>query len=261
MGDETTAEQQTIRALIGGNVARLRAEAGAVRQDDLARVAREFGFSWNRSNVAALERGDRAVPIEVLVSLPLILASALGRPVALKELFEGDPGQYVDLQMRRGNMDLGFIQRLVDGAAVDGSEEPSVRHGSGQLVAAAAGTVHASAQVHGPTVRTDDKWAPSDVVIRAFRTSGDAEIRMAQRLGRDRRDVVFAAANLWGHSLTAERDARVAEADRSLGEQRQEGRGRRAQVTRALEREVSDWLAENWEPAEPGADVSESTEH
>jgi transcriptional regulator with XRE-family HTH domain len=123
-------------------------------------------------------------------------------------------------------------------------------------------TVRATANVPTPTVRRPFVVsATREDLIGAFAGATEAEERLARRLGVDRDLVVAAAADLWGRSLTAERDARVrAEAETGEDMSKKQWTARRGRVTRKLEEELRGRLSGvfdyiEWvelEPSPPG---------
>ncbi|MEU8855713.1 hypothetical protein AB0C48_13660 [Streptomyces sp. NPDC048556] len=68
----TDEQARTMSELVGEQVRRFR-EARDVRQEDIANGAREYGFSWGRSSVAALEAGNRDLSVAELLLLPSII--------------------------------------------------------------------------------------------------------------------------------------------------------------------------------------------
>ncbi|MFJ9394618.1 helix-turn-helix domain-containing protein [Streptomyces californicus] len=68
----TDGQARTMSALVGEQIRRFR-EARDIRQEDIANGAREYGFSWGRSSVAALEAGNRDLSAAELLLLPSII--------------------------------------------------------------------------------------------------------------------------------------------------------------------------------------------
>ena len=61
-----------MRKLVGDRMREWRRGAG-LRQDDVARAAREVGLSWLRDTVAAIERGSRMVRVDEFLMLSLFI--------------------------------------------------------------------------------------------------------------------------------------------------------------------------------------------
>lgn len=80
---------RTLASVVGRNLRSARQEAGATR-NDVAVWARRYGFpAWRRNTVQTIEDGRRLVTAEELLTLPVILSAACGRPVELLDLTEG----------------------------------------------------------------------------------------------------------------------------------------------------------------------------
>lgn len=61
-------EEKTIRAVIGDNVRRIRAEQ-QLTAEELARELRVYGLKWNNTRISELENGHKAVGIAELILL------------------------------------------------------------------------------------------------------------------------------------------------------------------------------------------------
>jgi transcriptional regulator with XRE-family HTH domain len=199
----------TLRQWVGQAVRRLREQDGQ-RQDDLARSARELGLTWTASKIAALERGDKALPAEELLLLPAVLALAgCGYP-SLVDLLPSGPGT-VRLSDRTA-MPAAVLAHAVRGEDFELSEvdSPSMRKTFSRIetwergggLERAVSMVRAAHLVSGATPRE---------LVDAERAAGDAERIAARRLGVPFAAVVAAALATWGRGLTEERDARAAE--------------------------------------------------
>lgn len=182
------------------------------RQDDVARAARVLGLAWSRSKVAALERGDKALPAEELLLLPLVLATAeCGEPSLADLLPDGSGAVRLGDQIA---MPAAVLAQVVRGEEVDISEidSPSIREGITRTETwmKGGGPEHLLSMV-----RAAGAAAPPGVTWRemlaAERDAGDAEQIAARRLGVPHVAVVAAALATWGHGLTEERDARAAQ--------------------------------------------------
>lgn len=194
-------ETVSLRAAIGAKVRELRERSGR-RQDDVAQEARDLGLAWNRARVGALERGDKAIPVEELVLLPLLLATEDGAPSLLDLLPSGD--QWVTLgDATRVKADT--IRAIVAGEtfAVGGIE--AMRSTTTREEAERGMEEMRRIVAVWPGGKLDDVVRAEDDARR------DAEQVAGRKLGVPARVVSLAAWSRWGRGLTDERDARVAE--------------------------------------------------
>lgn len=209
---EPPPEPVPARALLADNLRRLRTEAG-VPVDQVVRAAYGHGLDWTASWLAGVERGSRGLSAEQLLALPVVLADALGFRVTLTDLLAGEaPILLVNEApigrsgLARASVPAGYLRDLVTG-------EPVPRPFSAAQQPEPAATV-SPAQRAAEQVGEIRRAGLGDVDIRALGRAqsgaGEAEARLARRLGVAPVVVAAAAASLWGHSLTEERDARVA---------------------------------------------------
>jgi transcriptional regulator with XRE-family HTH domain len=82
-GEATTGQWETLGAVVGENVRRLRRQRG-LTQHELAQLWKRQGLNWPRSKIAALETGNRP---HVNVADLILMAAGLGATVG--EFFEG----------------------------------------------------------------------------------------------------------------------------------------------------------------------------
>lgn len=185
-GDVSGAARPLV-AVVGANVRRIRSLLG-VTHDQLAREVTALGFPWSYLRAAAFERGD----VTPSLATYLIVCAALdrlaqpGSRVTLAELVVSDTP----------------IQ-LADGVVIDGD---GVR-------AALAGTPPAT--VFAERSITPPRFAVaglSEAEVTASAGYARADAQTAAVFGIDRASMVKACADLWGRSLTAERDGRAGEA-------------------------------------------------
>ena len=168
-------------------------EAAGLRQDDVARTAREFGHEWARDTVASIESGRREVRLDELLSLPLIVD-------AFPSSCSREYSRVADF--------LGPAAPLLE-RPTDESREVAT-----ELAVAAV----------LPASESNQKYLEAQC---------DAEQKAARQLNISPYDIVKLAHNLWGRSLTDERDARVmkkADADASA----RSLQAHRGHVTRVL---------------------------
>jgi transcriptional regulator with XRE-family HTH domain len=225
---------ESARAVIGANARRIR-EAAGLRQDDIATLARTRGLAWPRTTVAAVERGAKSIGVEELVVLASVLATACRVPVTLADMFDG-AGEVVlspKLTVKRS-----AIRRVLSGERVafkfrdlPGDPAEKITNVLGRVAEFAKQIESVS-----PTLLMED-------YERAERTAGEAEERAARTLNLEYVQVVAVAAELWGRSLTEERDARV-RADIGADADQETARAKRGRVTRQLVAQIREALDE-----------------
>jgi hypothetical protein len=180
------------------------------RQETVARAARELGLTWSRSKVAALERGDKALPAEELLLLPLVLAEAgCGHPSLADLLPEGSGTVRLGDQTA---MPAAVLAQVVRGEDIDIREvdSPSLRESIARYDEwVEEGGPRRSIAIFGAVLAVSGK--DSRELHAAEKTAGDAEQIAARRLGVPRLAIIAASLATWGHVLTEERDARAAE--------------------------------------------------
>lgn len=234
----STEERPSLRQAIGRGVRHARAEH---RQEDLARSARDVGLAWTSSKVAALERGDKAIPVEELILLPLALRLMGVQVSALADLIIEPPETVLTLNDRAG-APADVVRQVLgaDVAAIDLQrlDTPAHRQAADHID---VGTDVADL-LHGLLTGWPDDVEPASgaravarQVVRDARQ--DAEQTAARRFGVPATTVALAAVSLWRHSLTEERDARLAD----QGEHNV--RAARGHVTRELYRELEPTVA------------------
>lgn len=189
----------TIRHIIGRNMTRLRMEADATFSD-IVTAARYHGLTWTEAWVAGAERGQKALSAEHLLSLPLVLAAALKRRVALADLLIGDDN--VALGRDALAVTATHLRDVVTATALRlGFGMPSTVETPEMIEAARAAR-------RAERLRDIRRAGLGDVDIRvlgeADATAGEAEERLARRLGVPHAVIVAGSAILWGRSMTDE---------------------------------------------------------
>lgn len=191
----------TFRALVAGNVLRLRESAG-VAVERIVQAARGMGLNWSNTWVRGVEQGHRVLTAEELVALPMVLTSALAHRVTLADLLLGDD----QVELGKGEpVAAAYLRETVTSA-------PFKRHVS-EAAADATALLLASNAAAVEKMRTVREANLGDVDMRtlglAEAGSGSAEARLARRLEVPEIVVIAAAASLWGRSLSDERDAQM----------------------------------------------------
>jgi hypothetical protein len=229
VGPAPPAEPVPARALLAENMRRLRTDARA-GVDQVVRAAQAHGLDWTATWFAAVERGSRGLTAEQLLALPVVLGDAFGHRVTLADLIAGEapvllvPDPPVGRAgLARASVPAGYLRDLVTG-------QPVPRPFSGPPPEAVVEVSPAQRAAEEAQAIRQAGFGNMDIraLDRARAGAGDVESRLAKKLGIPPIVVVAGAASLWGRSLTAERDARVAA-----------GEGPAATVSRKLTSELT----------------------
>jgi transcriptional regulator with XRE-family HTH domain len=195
----TQPKASSFHKVVGAEIRRIRQDH-KWRQEELAEKARkEWGLTWNRATVAAIETGKRELsPVEFLLLKPLLKLEAYGQlfpdnqaiavtaevvvtSEVLTALFSPD----VDSQQILGNRQFQKSRTWIDEG----------RRAASQL-------------------QLEVKKLPKDPGFwRRIKqqAAGDAEQKAARKLGVRPMVIAIAAYNLWKRSLSEERDFRANE--------------------------------------------------
>ncbi len=201
---ERTDNTIPLRALVAQNLRRLREDAGA-GLDGVVRAAWGDGLDWTTAWLGGVERGTKSLTAEQLLALPVVLTAALARRVTLADLLAGEAPVSLGVD-GRASVPARYLRDIVTGEPVrQPFATPRVApHPEIDVAARAA-----------EKLREIRRGGLGDVDIRALGRAeagaGEAETRLARRLGIAPIRVIAAAASLWGRSLTEERDARLAD--------------------------------------------------
>jgi len=214
---------RSLSAVLGESL-RGRRERDGLRQDDVAALARSWGFDWTQATVAAYEIGRRDFSVEELQVLgyiaahltPTTAAHGGARPVELADLLPS----------------AGAEVRLNNWVVIDASSLKPIWRGEAQRFALPLTTAPATG-LRGdfdavtfaenvavldclwPGARQKDRGEGGpirDLLVAAHPDKlGDAEQKAARRLRTFPFAVAAAARDRWARSFTEERDRRVAE--------------------------------------------------
>ena len=182
-----SATSPTLAAAIMEELRRRRIELG-LSQDAVAGAMRFLGVPWTRSVVATYEAGDREVELAEL----FVLAQALRTSLADVLGSLGDVMVSDTTMIPAGNAPAVFDGR----ESIHVAAEPVEWQTS-------TGRLRREPWIEdpaAPSVRTIDEEA-----------SGDAVVKLADRLGLHPGAVVVMSYRQWGRGLQAEREARVGE--------------------------------------------------
>jgi hypothetical protein len=189
----------TLRDLVSGNIARLRANS-QVPLERVAQAATAYGLKWTTSWLQSVEHGNRALNAEQLLLMPLILSAAFAHGVTLADLLVGEhPVALSPVQP----VSIAQLREVVTGAASHRPFTTATPDPTALLMASNQQAVEKMRMVREANL--------GDVDVRtlgqAEAGAGQAEQRLAKRLGVPVIVVIAAAASLWGRSLSDERDA------------------------------------------------------
>lgn len=226
--------------LVGRNLAARRNALG-LRQDEVARKARDWGLKWTRSTVAAVENGLRSLDLREAVAL----VPALG--LELADLFAGE--EWVKYSPA-GRVRASAVAAYLSGRCGDVDEDRDF-HTPAVLEANMAAQERMARNAPEYYDRYREYWreaSDEDMVRAEAAAGGEAESRAAktegllQLIGGDPMWVSVLAHRLWGCSLTDRRDHLVAEAANE-GASRGRLQALRGHVTRRLIAELAEAAA------------------
>jgi transcriptional regulator with XRE-family HTH domain len=228
-----------LAAVLGANCRRIRKAAG-LKQDELARAARQVGLKWTASKVRDFEAGRSAPTFATVIALTAALNSVITRTrLTAQPTQEGseiavqlDPVRLADLVSFDGDVTVteDFApagDQLADLCSGGTWEQSSYALGRGY----ALGRAWDSAA---------DRFAESGIdwtesVIDWHKVLGLAEERVAAGLGIGTEELCAQSLRLWNTTFTAQRD-RLAGPDANAQ--------RKGQVTRRLKAELEKALAD-----------------
>ena len=207
--------QLAIAAAVGRGLKGVRGNH-ALRQDDVARAARQAGLHWTRSVVVALEAGRRYLTIDEFARLPLILellgVVASGQAEAQLESHAALAQVKVAPLLEKKALRIGVV--------IEVESAEAARHALAGGLGMDEATVYAAYRAAG----------------------GDLEQKVARQFRVDPLIVALVAVKAWGRSLSEERDRRVADQAASSTSPRAI-QALRGHVTRALRKELDPRLA------------------
>jgi len=225
------AQPVLLRIVLASNLRRLREEAGT-QLEEITKAAAVIGLEWTQTWLTSLEKGTKSPTADQLLTLPVVLTAAYGQRVTLADLLAGEApvllGPETAVRARH-------LRDLVTG-------EPTRRPFT--LPAVEPAPEMSAAAKAAEKLREIRRSGLGHVDIRALGVAeagaGDAEAKLARKLGVAPIRVIAAAASLWGRSLTEERDARLAA-----------GEGAASTINRKLTAEVASRMEAALQDAPP----------
>lgn len=234
MPSRSARTRQSLAEVVGGNCKRIR-EAAGLKQDELARHARDAGLRWDAAKVGRFESGSVAPTFGTVIAVTLALSRAVDGPVTLADLVQFD-----------GNVTLtrpGVPDPL--GAVIAGvcrgeqwPQDPVQIYGADEFTEDEL----IKQRVHDEVVkratleisRAQANAIAAVVVAATVQRSGLAEDRLAQRLKISADRLALLSSRLWQHTFSEERDRRAGPEANAQ---------KRGQVARALQAELEKELA------------------
>jgi transcriptional regulator with XRE-family HTH domain len=213
-------------AVVGTNVKRMRTERG-YSQDDLARLCRDRGLKWSRSTVAAVEACTKKISAEELVLLPIVLDVEIEEFVRHQGTIRlGD-----EVVLRRWQILLIL--------ANDGNLE-TAKPRDDEVSILGRGWVESIRPSLGQEV---DRSRRTKMKRARASASGEAEQKAARKFGIAAENLAYQAFDLWGRSLTEERDRRL-EQEINTTAASKSVQALRGHITRQLLAELEPYLGE-----------------
>jgi transcriptional regulator with XRE-family HTH domain len=203
-------EEMTLNELVGLNIRRLRQQHGITAQD-LAIRLRLFGLDWTRSTITNLENGKKVLDLDEFAAL------LQGFGGTAHELFTAPKGQEIVLP----DGDVIGIEAITEGFIQSKEGHP--------LTVWTQGLAEASLDYFSSR---DDR---EHLIL--LGAKNEAEQKVARSLGIPVEEVVGAALDTWGRTLTDEREYRLADW-LETGETGPSLRTKRGQITRELVTEI-----------------------
>ena len=198
--------------------------------EDLASAAREIGIAWGRGTVRAIETGERKIwAIEFL-----LLGEIFRRAWERKGL---DTMPVLQDLLPEARFTVGSV--WVDGRGLTEviHGRPLPEHYLGQL-RPEIGEMPGAGRLEPRKVLPDGDLPPGlDLRTLGMESRGDAEVRLARKLGVDPEAVVIAAHRAWGVGLATKRDRGLGYGTRLKATSIQRKRGR---VTLQLGEEIAE---------------------
>jgi hypothetical protein len=198
----------TLRELVAGNLRRLRSVTQAT-PDDVVRAARHLGLDWTAAWLQSVERAQKSLTSEQLLALPIVLTTALGHRVSIADLLDGDASVLVG-KPDGAPVSASYLREVV-------TASPFRRSFTGLVERPAESEHSAAVRQAAEKVRAISRANLGNVDIRVLNRAelgaGDAEVKLARKLAVPPIVVIAASAELWGRSLTEEREALLKPAD------------------------------------------------
>ncbi|MFH8343760.1 helix-turn-helix domain-containing protein [Streptomyces sp. NPDC018045] len=226
--ERALAQALTFGEAIGRRLLRAREDAGRTAEE-VAQTAQQLGLSWHRPTVGQIERGRRALSAVELIMLPIIYARPLGDLLPEGTVWLTSEVGVYDREVRRvlsGDHNPSFLALRAPG----GWHVKGVSDQAPEEVARRTAQAISYLQAHSP-------WPTNAEIRHTQDRPDDAETKAAKRLETTPHYVAYAAREVWGHGLAAEREARLRDRG-ELPEGKRALQSARGHITRALVAEL-----------------------
>jgi transcriptional regulator with XRE-family HTH domain len=199
---QTRGVTHELSKTVGAAIRRIRISHG-ISVEDLARASRSIGLSWSRPTLASIEAGKRGLAFEEILALP-IMFGWVNVQVSVLELL-GEDG--LDLTPLWHATPAGLAELFNGGSDLSDSSEIHLGANIAERARTARKEWERTLRRH-PTL-------PEDTGLKALAAAekDEATQKASRRLHQTVLDITVASINLWGRSLTEERNARVADED------------------------------------------------
>lgn len=215
----------TVSELIGRSMRQIREEHGIVLAD-VSRAARDLGLTWDPSAVSRLETGKRALTVEELIALPLIMTLAINQTVTLVQLLDGLEIRSFADNFGRGIIGIHVLAMLAEPALAARIPPENVSEIASRVLDEDKRTMQLK------RANTEERSAFRELQA------------VADELGVSAADVSRAAEDLWGKftmSPSRERERRLIESGADLS-QPTRVRTLRGHITRQLMVELHEYF-------------------
>ncbi|MEW2610235.1 hypothetical protein AB0937_08495 [Streptomyces sp. NPDC047880] len=193
--------------------------------EQVAQQAQQLGLTWHRTTVGQTELGRRSLSAVELLLLPLLY----GKP--LRELLPDRTTWLTDAT-------AVFPEELWRAIRGGWDEPGAMRHGPGRWhLANRPSADDVIEAVAAWASRSAERW-PHGALAKHVAPPDEAEAKAAKKLGTTAHYVAYAARELWGRGLVAEREARLGERP-DLPDSPRALQAARGHITRALIEELA----------------------
>jgi transcriptional regulator with XRE-family HTH domain len=193
--------------------------------EQVARQAQLLGLTWHRTTVGQTELGRRSLSAVELLLLPLLY----GKP--LRDLLPDETTWLTDAT-------AVFPEELWGAIEGNWDRPGAMRHGPGRWhLKNRPSTDDMIEAVAAWANRSAERW-PHGALAKHVAPPDEAESKAAKKLGTTPHYVAYAARELWGHGLVAEREARLVERG-DLPDSPRALQAARGHITRSLIEELA----------------------
>lgn len=190
-------ESKSVAKVVGENCQRIRKKIG-IRQDELARYARDVGLRWTASKVGDFEAGRRAPTFATVLLVSLALESA-AQMTAEKGSHDVPDITLAELVRAEGEI------QLADDVALPAGLVAAACEGRPWQIQKSVPESEESLELYKHIWGENALAPPERVLLR----SGLTEDRLARQLGIERARLADVSYLLWNSTFSEERDRRA----------------------------------------------------